>query len=84
MRSELEPRVSHLPALRIRELTQFSSFGIFRLTDPGGLQVILSCEAKEAFHPHPEVPIYTVSPPLSCIMPSIELFPRTVIIIMYK
>lgn len=35
------------------------AFGIFRLTDPGGLQVILSCEAKEAFHPHPEVPIYT-------------------------
>ena len=35
-------------------------FGIFRLTDPGGLQVILDCTAKEAFHPHPEVPIYTV------------------------
>lgn len=36
------------------------TFGIFRLTDPGGLQVILDCTAKEAFHPHPEVPIYTV------------------------
>lgn len=36
------------------------TFGIFRLTDPGGLQVILECTAKEAFHPHPEVPIYTV------------------------
>ncbi|KAI8989094.1 Mov34-domain-containing protein [Trametes punicea] len=34
-------------------------FGIFRLTDPGGLQTILDCNAKEAFHPHPEVPIYT-------------------------
>ncbi|KAI0827355.1 Mov34-domain-containing protein [Trametes gibbosa] len=34
-------------------------FGIFRLTDPGGLQTILECSAKEAFHPHPEVPIYT-------------------------
>ncbi|KAI0372553.1 Mov34-domain-containing protein [Pilatotrama ljubarskyi] len=34
-------------------------FGIFRLTDPGGLQTILECNAKEAFHPHPEVPIYT-------------------------
>lgn len=36
-------------------------FGIFRLTDPGGLQTILECNAKEAFHPHPDVPIYTVS-----------------------
>lgn len=36
-------------------------FGIFRLTDPGGLQTILECTAKEAFHPHSEVPIYTVS-----------------------
>ena len=36
-------------------------YGIFRLTDPGGLQVILDCKAKEAFHPHPAVPIYTVS-----------------------
>ncbi|KAL4248590.1 peptidase M67C family protein [Abortiporus biennis] len=35
------------------------SFGIFRLTDPGGLQTILKCNAKEAFHPHPDVPIYT-------------------------
>ncbi|EJF61745.1 Mov34-domain-containing protein [Dichomitus squalens] len=34
-------------------------FGIFRLTDPGGLQTILDCSAKEAFHPHPDVPIYT-------------------------
>ncbi|KAH7908544.1 hypothetical protein BJ138DRAFT_1068611 [Hygrophoropsis aurantiaca] len=35
------------------------NFGIFRLTDPPGLQTILNCNAKEAFHPHPEVPIYT-------------------------
>ncbi|EGO01337.1 hypothetical protein SERLA73DRAFT_159766 [Serpula lacrymans var. lacrymans S7.3] len=35
------------------------NFGIFRLTDPPGLQTILDCNAKEAFHPHPEVPIYT-------------------------
>ncbi|KAH9929115.1 uncharacterized protein BXZ73DRAFT_78251 [Epithele typhae] len=34
-------------------------FGIFRLTDPAGLQTILGCHAKEAFHPHPDVPIYT-------------------------
>lgn len=39
------------------------SFGIFRLTDPPGLQTILTCNAKEAFHPHPDVPIYTVSAP---------------------
>lgn len=37
------------------------SFGIFRLTDPPGLQTILRCREKEAFHPHPDVPIYTVS-----------------------
>ncbi|KAG6336176.1 hypothetical protein ID866_2914 [Astraeus odoratus] len=36
-----------------------SSFGIFRLTDPPGLQTILACDAKEAFHPHPDLPIYT-------------------------
>lgn len=42
-------------------------FGIFRLTDPGGLQTILECTAKEAFHPHPEVPIYTVSESLTLL-----------------
>ena len=42
-------------------LTIFFRFGIFRLTDPGGLQTILDCNAREAFHPHPDVPIYTVS-----------------------
>ncbi|PBK61236.1 Mov34-domain-containing protein [Armillaria solidipes] len=35
------------------------SFGIFRLTDPPGLQTILTCTAREAFHPHPDQPIYT-------------------------
>ncbi|KAI6019158.1 hypothetical protein EDC04DRAFT_435434 [Pisolithus marmoratus] len=35
------------------------NFGIFRLTDPPGLQTILACDAKEAFHPHPPIPIYT-------------------------
>ncbi|TFY59986.1 hypothetical protein EVG20_g7586, partial [Dentipellis fragilis] len=34
-------------------------FGIFRLTDPPGLQTILDCNVKEAFHPHPNIPIYT-------------------------
>ncbi|KAJ3918265.1 Mov34-domain-containing protein [Lentinula edodes] len=35
------------------------NFGIFRLTDPPGLGLILACNAKEAFHPHPDAPIYT-------------------------
>ncbi|KAG7445371.1 Mov34-domain-containing protein, partial [Guyanagaster necrorhizus] len=35
------------------------NFGIFRLTDPPGLQTILNCTATEAFHPHPDQPIYT-------------------------
>ncbi|KAF7378315.1 MPN domain-containing protein [Mycena sanguinolenta] len=35
------------------------SFGIFRLTDPPGLETVLKCTAKQAFHPHPDVPIYT-------------------------
>ena len=36
------------------------NFGIFRLTDPPGLQTILDCDHTEAFHPHPDLPIYTV------------------------
>jgi STAM-binding protein len=35
------------------------NFGIFRLTDPPGLSLILACDAKEAFHPHGDAPIYT-------------------------
>ncbi|KAJ7926882.1 hypothetical protein B0H13DRAFT_2229354 [Mycena leptocephala] len=35
------------------------SVGIFRLTDPPGLQTILNCSAEQAFHPHPDGPIYT-------------------------
>ncbi|KAJ7785027.1 hypothetical protein DFH07DRAFT_726185 [Mycena maculata] len=34
-------------------------FGIFRLTGAPGLQVGLKCNVKQAFHPHPDVPIYT-------------------------
>ncbi|GJE86468.1 Mov34-domain-containing protein [Phanerochaete sordida] len=37
------------------------TFGIFRLLDPPGLQIILDCEATKPFHPHPDVPLYTVS-----------------------
>ncbi|KLO07033.1 Mov34-domain-containing protein [Schizopora paradoxa] len=35
------------------------NFGIFRLTDPPGLRTVLTCTSKEAFHPHPDLPIYT-------------------------
>jgi len=42
----------------------FFSIGVFRLTDPSGLETILECKEKEAFHPHPDLPIYTVR--LSC------------------
>ncbi|KAF8171775.1 hypothetical protein K438DRAFT_1852308 [Mycena galopus ATCC 62051] len=35
------------------------SFGIFRLTDPPGLQTVLKSTAKQVLHPHPDVPIYT-------------------------
>jgi len=35
------------------------NFGIFRLTDPPGLQAISECDVRNAFHPHPERPIYT-------------------------
>lgn len=50
------------------------SFGIFRLTDPPGLQTILDCHAKEAFHPHPDIPIYTVRCfLLPCFYPDLAL-----------
>ncbi|TFK28275.1 hypothetical protein FA15DRAFT_665497 [Coprinopsis marcescibilis] len=39
--------------------TSNPNFGIFRLTDPPGLSAVLECTAKEAFHPHPDLPIYT-------------------------
>ncbi|CAO3585088.1 unnamed protein product [Absidia cylindrospora] len=35
------------------------SYGVFRLTDPPGLDVISSCRIERAFHPHPDLPIYT-------------------------
>ncbi|GAA5938579.1 AMSH-like ubiquitin thioesterase [Sporobolomyces koalae] len=33
--------------------------GIFRLTDPLGLETIVRCNDKALFHPHPDLPIYT-------------------------
>lgn len=35
------------------------SWGIFRLTDPPGLQHVLSCTQTGLFHPHPETNTYT-------------------------
>ena len=49
------------------------SIGIFRLTDPSGLETILECKEKEAFHPHPDLPIYTVR--LSCFFFFLFFFP---------
>jgi hypothetical protein len=31
------------------------------LTDPPGLDIISNCKKTPAFHPHPDLPIYTVS-----------------------
>lgn len=53
---------SHYSLSYSASLTLLHSFGIFRLTDPPGLKIILNCTAKEAFHPHPDEPIYTASP----------------------
>ncbi|CAO3617453.1 unnamed protein product [Mucor hiemalis] len=39
--------------------SQKPNFGIFRLTDPPGLDVISNCKKTPAFHPHPDLPIYT-------------------------
>ncbi|KAJ6560587.1 hypothetical protein DFH09DRAFT_1261922 [Mycena vulgaris] len=30
------------------------NFGFFRRTDPPGLTIVLTCTAKQAFHPHPD------------------------------
>lgn len=39
--------------------SQKPNFGIFRLTDPPGLDIISNCKKTPAFHPHPDLPIYT-------------------------
>lgn len=54
------------------QLWHSHSFGIFRLTDPPGIQTILDCHVKEAFHPHPDLPIYTVR--LLCLFLSLSCF----------
>jgi len=48
-------------SLLIIRLTSYS-FGIFQLTDPLGLQMIIECQATDAHHLHPES-IYTVRIP---------------------
>ncbi|GAA5987156.1 hypothetical protein JCM5350_003864 [Sporobolomyces pararoseus] len=35
------------------------NFGIFRLTDPPGLETIVRCNDKSLFHVHPDLPLYT-------------------------
>ncbi|EMS20061.1 STAM-binding protein [Rhodotorula toruloides NP11] len=35
------------------------SFGVFRLTDPPGLEVVGTCRGQGAFHPHLDLPLYT-------------------------
>ena len=34
-------------------------WGVFRLTDPPGMQAILGCNLPGIFHPHAETNIYT-------------------------
>ena len=34
-------------------------YGVFRLTDPSGKQVILACDRKGLFHPHDSGDLYT-------------------------
>ena len=36
-----------------------SSYGVFRLTDPPGMQNVLNCKNPGIFHPHPENDTYT-------------------------
>lgn len=61
MCTQIHAQVRSLPIF-VCHLSIYSSlsFGIFRLTDPPGIQTILGCHAKEAFHPHTDLPIYTV------------------------
>ncbi|GAA5901807.1 hypothetical protein JCM5296_002078 [Sporobolomyces johnsonii] len=35
------------------------SWGVFRMTDPPGLETIVRCNERGLFHPHPDLPIYT-------------------------
>lgn len=37
------------------------SYGVFRLTDPPGLNFILECTVSSSFHPHTQEHLYTVS-----------------------
>ncbi|KAI7864963.1 hypothetical protein BDF14DRAFT_1828917 [Spinellus fusiger] len=38
---------------------QTPNYGIFRLTDPPGLNVISTCRVEQSFHTHADLPIYT-------------------------
>ncbi|BGP42697.1 hypothetical protein JCM10449v2_006709 [Rhodotorula kratochvilovae] len=34
-------------------------YGVFRMTDPPGVQAVIQCREEGAFHPHPPLPLYT-------------------------
>ncbi|GAA6056613.1 hypothetical protein JCM3770_006356, partial [Rhodotorula araucariae] len=34
-------------------------YGVFRMTDPPGIQTIVQCREVGAFHPHSPLPLYT-------------------------
>lgn len=42
----------------VRMLSAFR-YGVFRLTDPPGMQNVLNCTNPGLFHPHPEHDTYT-------------------------
>jgi hypothetical protein len=39
--------------------TNLIRWGVFRLTDPPGMQSVLKCQQTGLFHPHAELNIYT-------------------------
>ena len=41
------------------EMLMSDSWGVFRLTDPPGMQSVLNCRKTGLFHPHDEDNIYT-------------------------
>ncbi|KAJ6528370.1 hypothetical protein DFH09DRAFT_1371250 [Mycena vulgaris] len=53
------PRLLDIASANSARNLETCGFGIFRLTDPPGLQTVHKCTAKQSFHPHPDVLIYT-------------------------
>jgi STAM-binding protein len=44
---------------RQKLMRHFGRWGIFRLTDPPGMQTVLKCQQTGLFHPHGEENVYT-------------------------